>query len=265
LLAFAHRQLHKPPSDMAIDDLDTIRGYFTHVSHQWLREMVAHRIADPVILSLIGKWLHAGAMQDGVVLHMDEGTPQGGPISCVLSNLDLHHSLDLWFEKKFKPQCRGETYLVRFVDDFVSSFQHGHEAEEFLRQLRERFVRFNLTLAEEKTRILQFGRFAATDQVVDGVRPETFELLGFKHVCGVDRNGKFALIRIPSVRSCKKFLARIYEWLGKHQNWERRDQQQRLTLMPPHYLNQNVTGRLSWSSRREPAMARAYSTNSAVR
>lgn len=208
-----------------------IRGYFTHVSHRWLREMVAHRIADPVILSLIGKWLNAGAMQDGVVLRTDEGTPQGGPISCVLSNLYLHHSLDLWFEKKFKPQCRGEAYLVRFVDDFAGSFQHEHEAEEFLWQLRERFARFNLTLAEEKTRILQFGRFAAADRVAAGMRPETFEFLGFKHVCGVDRSGKFALVRIPSVRSCRKFLARVHEWLREHQNWRRRDQQRQLTLM----------------------------------
>jgi hypothetical protein len=193
--------------------------------------MVAHRIADPVILRLIGKWLKAGAMQDGVVLRTDEGTPQGGPISCILSNLYLHHSLDLWFEKKFKPQCHGEAHLVRFVDDFVGSFQHEHEAEEFLIQLRERFARFNLTLAEEKTRILQFGRFAAVDRAADGVRPETFEFLGFKHVCGVDRSGKFALVRIPSVRSCRKFLARVREWLGKHSHWKRRDQQKHLQLM----------------------------------
>jgi hypothetical protein len=193
--------------------------------------MVAHRIADPVILSLIGKWLNVGAMQDGVVLRTVEGTPQGGPISCVLSNLYLHHSLDLWFEKKFKLQCRGEAYLVRFVDDFVGSFQYEHEAEEFLGQLRERFARFNLYLAEEKTRILQFGRFAAADRAADGVRPETFEFLGFKHVCGVDRSGKFALIRIPSVRSCKKFLARVHEWLRKQSCWKRRDQQKHLQLM----------------------------------
>jgi len=208
-----------------------IRGYFTHVSHRWLRKMVAHRIADPVILRLIGKWLNAGVMQDGVVLRTEEGTPQGGPISCVLSNLYLHHSLDLWFEKKFKPQCHGVAHLVRFVDDFVGSFQHEHEAEEFLTQLRERFARFNLTLAEEKTRILQFGRFAAVDRMADGVRPETFDFLGFKHVCGVDRSGKFALVRIPSVRSCRKFLARVREWLCKHSHWKRRDQQKHLQLM----------------------------------
>jgi RNA-directed DNA polymerase len=208
-----------------------IRGYFTHVNHRWLRQMVAHRIADPVILSLIGKWLNAGAMQNGMVIGASEGTPQGGPVSCVLANIYLHFSLDLWFEKKFKPQCQGEAYMVRFVDDFVCSFQNKHEAEDFLRQLRERLAGFDLTLAEEKTRILQFGRFAAADRAAAGLRPEVFDFLGFKHVCGIDRSGKFALIRIPSVRSCKKFLARVHEWLKKHQNWKRRDQQKRLTQM----------------------------------
>ncbi len=93
-----------------------IRSYFTRINHQWLRKMVAHRIADPVILGLIGKWLNAGAMQEGVVVYTKEGTPQGGPISPVLSNLYLHFVLDLWFEKKIKPQCRGEAYLLRFAD-----------------------------------------------------------------------------------------------------------------------------------------------------
>jgi group II intron reverse transcriptase/maturase len=109
-----------------------IRSYFTRISHQWLRKMVAHRIADPVILGLIGKWLNAGAMQDGVVTYAEEGTPQGGSISPVLSNLYLHFVLDLWFEKKIKPKCRGEAYLVRFADDFVVSFQFRQDADLWL-------------------------------------------------------------------------------------------------------------------------------------
>ena len=130
-----------------------IRGYFTHINHQWLRRMVAHRIADRVILSLIGKWLKAGVMQDGVVIRSEEGTPQGGPISPLLANIYLHFVLDLWFEKKFKPMCQGEAYLSRFADDFVVSFQYKRDAEASNRQLRERFARFNLELAEEKTRL----------------------------------------------------------------------------------------------------------------
>ena len=208
-----------------------IRGYFTHVSHAWLQRMVRERVADPVILSLIGKWLRAGAMHNGVVIHSEEGTPQGGPISCVLANIYLHYALDLWFEKKFRPQCRGEAHLVRFVDDFVVSFQHLVEAEAFQPQLRERFAKFNLELAEEKTRLLLFGRFAAERCERRGQRPETFELLGFKHVCGVDRNGRFAVIRLPSVKSCRKFLARTHEWMIQHMHWRLRDQQAHLRLM----------------------------------
>jgi len=208
-----------------------IRGYFNHVCHSWLQRMVRERIADPVILSLVGKWLKAGAMQDGVVVRTEEGTPQGGPISCILANIYLHYALDLWFEKKVRPQCRGEAYLVRFVDDFVVSFQYLVDAEAFQARLRERFARFNLQLAEEKTRLLLFGRFAAERRAKYGQRPETFEFLGFKHVCGADRGGRFAVIRIPSVKSCRKFLARTHEWLVGHMHWRRRDQQQRLRTM----------------------------------
>ena len=121
-----------------------IRSYFTRIDHQWLRRMVAHRIADPIILRLISKWLKAGALRDGVFIAAEEGTPQGGPISPVLSNVYLHFTLDLWFEKKFKSQCRGEAYLVRFADDFVGCFQFQEDAQNFQRQLRERFARFNL-------------------------------------------------------------------------------------------------------------------------
>lgn len=208
-----------------------IRGYFTHISHHWVRQMVAHRIADPVILRLIGKWLRAGVMHEGVVLRTEEGTPQGGPISCILSNLYLHHSLDMWFERKYKRHCQGEAYLVRFVDDFVGCFEYGQDAEEFLRQLRKRFAEFNLTLAEEKTQVMLFGRFAREQRAKYGKRPKTFEFLGLKHVCGVDRGGHFAVIRIPSVKSCRKFLARTHEWLIRHTHWKRRDQQRHLHVM----------------------------------
>jgi RNA-directed DNA polymerase len=208
-----------------------IRGYFNHVSHSWMQEMVRQRIADPVILSLIGKWLKAGVMQDGAILRSEEGTPQGGPISCILANIYLHFSLDLWFQKRFKPQCRGEAYLVRFVDDFVVSFQYRADAEEFQRQLRDRFARFNLELAEEKTRLLLFGRFAAETRRRKNQKPETFEFLGFKHVCGTDRSERFAVVRIPSVKSCRKFLAGVHEWLRQHKHWSRREQQSHLRAM----------------------------------
>ena len=213
-------------------DGQSVEWFFTRINRQWLRKMVAHRIADPVILGLIGKWLNAGAMQNGVVIHAEEGTPQGGPISPVLSNLYLHFVLDLWFEKKIKPRCQGEAYLVRFADDFVVSFQFRDDADRFQQAVRKRFTEFGLELAEEKTRRILFGRFAAATQLRHGrKRPDTFEFLGFKHVCGTDRSGRFALVRIPSAKSCRKFLARSREWIFKRRHWRRWEQQEHLTKM----------------------------------
>lgn len=205
-----------------------IRGYFNHINHEWLRKMVAHRIADPVILRLIGRWLRAGVMMEGVVVRMHEGSPQGGPISPVLSNIYLHYILDLWFEKKFKRRCQGEAYLTRFADDCVVCFQYKRDAEHFDRDLTERMEKFGLELARETTRMLLFGRFARERMAEFGKKPETFEFLGFKHVCGVDRNGKAAVVRIPSTKSCRKFLDRTREWLRRHMHWRRRDQQREL-------------------------------------
>jgi RNA-directed DNA polymerase len=142
-----------------------IRSYFTRINRQWLRKMVAHRIADPVILSLIGKWLNAGAMKDGVIIHAEEGTPQGGPISPVLSNVYLHFLLDLWFEKKIKPACRGEAYLVRFADDFVATFPYREDVDRFQTQVRERFAEFGLELAEEKTRRMRLSGILCSEPV----------------------------------------------------------------------------------------------------
>ncbi len=120
---------------------------------------------------------------------------------------------------------------MRFADDFVGSFQLLEDAQNFQQQLRERFARFNLELAEDKTRLLLFGRFAAAARRKHGQRPETFEFLGFKHVCGVDRAGRFAVIRIPSTKSRRKFLARTREWLHKHRHWKKREQQHHLSVM----------------------------------
>lgn len=208
-----------------------IRGYFNHIQHEWLQKMVAHRIGDPVILRLIGKWLNAGFMSGGVVTRTEEGSPQGGPISPILANIYLHYVLDLWFEKKVKPACYGEVYLTRFADDFVVNFQYQGDAKEFERKLADRFGKFGLELAEEKTRLMRFGRFVRTDLAKTGDKPDAFDFLGFKHVCGVDRGGKFTLVRIPCIKSCRKFLAKTKEWLKAHRHWKRRDQQQQLRRM----------------------------------
>ncbi|MBK7234968.1 MAG: hypothetical protein IPI02_04770 [Sterolibacteriaceae bacterium] len=147
---------------------------------------------ETVILRLIGKWLKAGFMAGGVVTRTEEGSPQGGPISPILANIYLHYVLDLWFEKRVKPWCQGRCYLTRFADDFVVNFQCRRDAEGFEKGLRKRFGKFGLELAEEKTRLMRFGRFVRTD-LERPAKSRTFDFLGFKHVCGVDRGGKFAL------------------------------------------------------------------------
>jgi hypothetical protein len=151
-------------------------------------------------------------MLEGVVIRTEEGSPQGGPISPILANIYLHFVLDLWFEKKIKPKCRGEAYLTRFADDFVGNFQYGRDAERFQQDLTDRFGKFGLELAEEKTRVMRFGRFVRSDLAKTGAKPDTFDFLGFKHVCGTDRDGKFALIRVPCEKSRRKFLAKTKEY-----------------------------------------------------
>ena len=208
-----------------------IRGYFNHIQHEWLQKMVAHRIADPTIQRLIGKWLNAGYMVGGVVTRTEEGSPQGGPISPILSNIYLHYVLDLWFEEKIKPKCQGEAYLTRFADDFVANFQHRSDAEGFQMTLTDRFGKFGLELAEEKTRVMRFGRFVRGDLAKTGDKPETFDFLGFTHACGTDQGGKFALIRVPCVKSCRKFLSKSKEWLKRNRHLKRRYQKKQLIMM----------------------------------
>lgn len=227
-----------------------IRGYFNHINHDWLQKMVAHRIADPVILRLIGKWLNAGYMQGGVVTRTEEGSPQGGPISPILANVYLHFVLDLWFEKKIRPVVAGEAYMTRFADDFVVNFQNRNDAEVFHWKLIQRFKEFGLELAEEKTRLILFGRFARGKKAEYDEKPATFDFLGFTHVCGTDQGGKFTVVRIPSVKSCRKFLAKTKEWITRHLHWKKRDQQRQLRLMLQgfyQYFGLNHCGpKLAW-------------------
>jgi RNA-directed DNA polymerase len=205
-----------------------IQGYCTHRNHEWRRKMIALRIADPVITGLIGKWLKAGVMEHGVIARPEAGTPHGGPISPCLANVYLHSGLDLWCAKRAKKDMQGEASLTRFVDDFVVAFQYKRDAEHFDRTLTRRMEKFGLKLAPDKTRMMLFGRFARERAASYGGKPGTFEFLGFKHVCGVDAKGKFAVIRMPSEKSCRKFLDSTYAWLQQHRHWRRRDQQRHL-------------------------------------
>jgi RNA-directed DNA polymerase len=179
-----------------IVDLD-IRTFFDKLQHEWLIQFVEHRIGDKRVVRLIQKWLKAGVVEDGRWFQTEEGSPQGSVISPVLANLYLHHVLDLWVKAWRKKVARGEVIIVRYADDAVLGFQYREEAQQFLEQLRERLARFGLELHPEKTRLIEFGRFAREGRKKRGEgKPETFNFLGFTHICGTNhKTGNFTVHR----------------------------------------------------------------------
>jgi RNA-directed DNA polymerase len=173
-----------------------IRGFFEAIDHEWLGKFIEHRIADRRVVRLIQKWLNAGVLEDGARTWSETGTPQGGSISPLLANVYLHYAFDLWAQRWRKTQAHGDMIVVRYADDFIVGFQHRAEAERFLADLRERFTKFGLELHPEKTRLLEFGPYAAENRRRAGQgKPETFDFLGFTHICGKKRNGRFTVVR----------------------------------------------------------------------
>jgi len=162
-----------------------IQSFFDTISLEWLVEFLKHRIADRRLLRLIQKWLRAGVSEDGEWSATEVGTPQGAVVSPLLANVFLHYVFDLWVRQWRTRHATGDVIVVRYADDFIVGFQHRHEAERFLQELRERLGKFGLTLHPEKTRLIEFGRFAARDRQARGQgKPETFDFLGFTHCCG---------------------------------------------------------------------------------
>jgi group II intron reverse transcriptase/maturase len=173
-----------------------IRGFFDAISHEWLRKFLQHRIGDQRILRLIDKWLQAGVLENGQWKPTEKGTPQGATLSPLLANIYLHYVLDLWIHQWRRKYANGEVIVVRFADDFLVGFQHKKDAERMLTLIRERMAQFALELHSEKTRLIEFGRFAAKKRSRrNRNRPETFDFLGFTHICGKNRKGGFILMR----------------------------------------------------------------------
>jgi len=182
-----------------------IKGFFDNVSHDWLMKFLSHDIADGNFLRYVKRFLNAGVMEGAKRIESDRGTPQGGLISPVLANVYLHYVLDLWYEKVLRKRLKGEVYYIRYADDFLLMFQHGSEAHEVMGQLRDRLSKFGLELAEDKTRILPFGRLRGTK--------EDFDFLGFTFYNAKTRNGKH---RVGIRTSSKKLKAKKLEakaWL----------------------------------------------------
>ena len=185
-----------------------IRDFFTRLDQRWLERFLEHRIADKRVLRLIGKWLRAGVIEDGAWSETLEGTAQGASVSPLLANVYLHYVFDLWADQWRRQHARGDMIVVRFADDYVAGFEHRDDAERFLADLRERLAEFTLELAEEKTRLIEFGRFAAERRTSRGLtKPETFEFLGLTHICAKDRQGRFKLKRVTSK---KKLRAKLH-------------------------------------------------------
>jgi RNA-directed DNA polymerase len=173
-----------------------IRSFFDTVDQDWLIRFVEHRIGDKRIIRLIRKWLRAGVLEDGIVSVSDRGTAQGAVISPLLANIYLHYALDLWAERYRRREATGDMIIVRYADDFIIGFEHEDEARRFLDALRERLKEFALSLHPEKTRLIEFGRWAADNRKRRGLgKPETFNFLGFTFICGRSKRGRFQIRR----------------------------------------------------------------------
>jgi RNA-directed DNA polymerase len=196
-----------------------IRDFFTSLDQGWLQKFLEHRIADERVLRLIRKWVKAGVIEEGTWSETVVGTPQGASVSPLLANVYLHYVLDRWVRQWRRRSARGDVVIVRFADDFVAGFEHEDDAQRFLADLRERFAKFGLELHPDKTRLIEFGRFASQRRAKRGVgKPETFDFLGFTHMCGKSRAGWFMLKRITISKRMRAKLAEVKDQLKRRRH-----------------------------------------------
>jgi len=198
-------------------DMD-IEKFFDTVDHRWLLECLRQRIADPNLLRLTARFLRSGVMEEGKYIETDKGTPQGGVLSPILANIYLHYVLDMWFEKKIKRQAKGFAQIVRYADDFAACFQYGNEVRAFGEALRQRLGKFGLRIAEQKSRIIEFGRYAWEKAQKQGEKVATFDFLGFTHYCDKTRRGKFKLGRRTAKSKFRQEMKAMNQWLKAVRN-----------------------------------------------
>jgi RNA-directed DNA polymerase len=196
-----------------------IADFFSSLDHDWLKKFLEHRIADKRVLRLIDKWVTAGVIEDGAWVASEQGAPQGASASPLLANVYLHYVLDRWVRQWRRRQAKGDVIITRFADDFVAGFEYESDAQQFLADLRERFATFGLELHPDKTRLIEFGRNAARTRKARGVgKPETFDFLGFTHICGKTRNGRFWLRRITISKRMRTKLKAVKDQLMRRRH-----------------------------------------------
>ena len=196
-----------------------VKEFFTSLDHDWLARFVEHRIADKRVLRLIQKWVNAGVIEDGRWSASEVGAPQGASASPLLANIYLHYVLDRWVRQWRRRHAHGDVIIVRFADDFVAGFEHRADAEQFLNDLRERFSKFNLELHPDKTRLIEFGRNAARARAARGDgKPETFDFLGFTHMCGKNKSGGFWLRRKTISKRMRAKLAEVKDQIKRRRH-----------------------------------------------
>ena len=202
-----------------------VRAFFDNLDRDWLVRFLEHRIGDTRLIRLITKWLNAGVMEGTDWTDTGRGVPQGAIVSPVLANVYLHYVFDLWVHKSWRNRKgKGDMIVVRYADDFVVGFQHRWEAESFLGDLRERLARFGLDMHPDKTRLIEFGRFARANRKARGLgKPETFDFLGMTHFCAKTLRGKFRVGRKPSRKRMRRTLRRIKEELRKRMHWSKHE------------------------------------------
>lgn len=211
-----------------------IKDYFGSIVRKDLIEILKRRIQDPVILRLIGKWLRAGVIDDGRLLVSENGTVQGSIISPILANIYLHEVLDTWTNKVVKPYFNGEMYLCRYADDFVLGFQYWQDAKRFEQVLHKRFAKFGLVLHPDKTKLIEFGRFARERK--GGIKPETFQFLGFTFFCSATRQRKFCVKLKTSAKRMRRSLTRVGEQCRSMRHQAFKDQSRHLAaILTGHY------------------------------
>jgi group II intron reverse transcriptase/maturase len=220
-----------------------IRKFFDRLDHEKLREALRRRVHDGVLLRLVGKWLNAGALEDGSISYPEAGTPQGGVISPLLANIFLHEVLDVWFDREVKPRLAGKAALIRYADDAVLLLATEKDARKVLEVLPKRFGKYGLELHPDKTRLVDFRRPDRFPPEGGSDGPGTFDLLGFTHHWGYARTGKWVVKRRTAKDRFQRALKRVAEWCRKHRHDDVREQHQTLAQkLRGHYAYFGIIG-----------------------